>query len=109
MGYFVDPLVMVLFGVVAFRERPRPLQWSAIGAVGVLVLVVAYGQVPWVALTLAGTFRTYALVEKRLGVGAIGAMTVETAVLFVPTVIYCVALQSTARRRSGTSHRCTPR
>ncbi|HEY6739552.1 MAG TPA: EamA family transporter RarD, partial [Actinopolymorphaceae bacterium] len=62
MGYFVNPLVMVLFGVVVFRERPRPLQWSAlgIGAVGVLVRVVAYGQVPWVALTLAGTFGTYA-------------------------------------------------
>jgi chloramphenicol-sensitive protein RarD len=95
MGYFINPLVMVLLGVLAFRERPRPLQWAAVGVgvTGVLVLVVGTGRPPWIALCLAASFGAYALIKKALGVGAVVGMTIETVILFLPALAYCLVLQ----------------
>lgn len=95
LGDFIAPLVMVVLGVQAFRERPSTPQWTAVGfgAAGVAVLVLAFGQVPWVALTLAGTFGLYGLVKKWARVGAIEGMTIETGLLFVPALAVVVATQ----------------
>ncbi|MDK1359846.1 EamA family transporter RarD [Arthrobacter sp. zg-Y1219] len=85
LGYFINPLVSVLLGVIVLKEKLRPLQWVAMGVgfVAVLVLGLAYGTVPWIALILAFSFGTYGLVKKGVGgrVDAISSLTIETAVL----------------------------
>lgn len=69
LGYFINPLAVALLGVIVLRERLRPGQWVALGfgAVAVVVLIVGYGQVPWIALALALSFGTYSLVKKLAG------------------------------------------
>jgi chloramphenicol-sensitive protein RarD len=95
LGYFVNPLVTVLAGVLVLGERLRPLQWVAValGTVAVVVLTVGYGQLPWIALTLAFSFGAYGLIKKYVGVGAVESLTVETAVLFTPALAYVVVLE----------------
>jgi len=93
-GYFINPLVTVLFGVFLLRERLRRLQWAAvgIGGVAVVVLAVGYGKLPWIALVLAFSFGTYGLLKKLAAVPAAESMAVETALQFVPAVGYLVWL-----------------
>jgi chloramphenicol-sensitive protein RarD len=83
IGYFVNPLVNVLLGVVFLRERLLPWQMVSIGlaAVGVLILVVVAGQTPWIALTLAVTFALYGLMRKIMPVDGMVSLTVETLIL----------------------------
>ncbi len=81
LGYFINPLVTALLGVIVLRERLRKLQWVALGlgALAVVVLVVAYGQFPYIALGLAFSFGFYGLVKKMLGsMGALQGLTLET-------------------------------
>jgi chloramphenicol-sensitive protein RarD len=83
LGYYVNPLVSVLLGVVFLRERLRRLQTAAIAlaAVGVGVLVLDRGELPWLPLTLAFSFGLYGLVRKRAGVDPVGGLLAETALL----------------------------
>ncbi|MHA7188958.1 EamA family transporter RarD [Arthrobacter sp. MDT2-16] len=85
LGYFINPIVSVLLGVIVLRERLRPLQWIAIGmgVLAVVVLAVGYGSVPWIALTLAFSFGLYGFVKKKVGsrVDAVSSLSIETAVL----------------------------
>jgi chloramphenicol-sensitive protein RarD len=85
LGYFTNPIVTVLLGVLVLRERLRPLQWVSVGisAIAVLVLAINYGAFPWIALLLAFTFGLYGLVKKRAGnrVDAVAGLTIETALL----------------------------
>lgn len=85
LGYFINPIVTVLLGVIVLRERLRVLQWVAVGvsAIAVVVLTLGYGQVPWVALILAASFGCYGLVKKQVGptVDAVSGLTIETAFL----------------------------
>ena len=83
LGYFINPLVIVLMGVFVLGERLRPLQWAALGVAGVAVVVLttAYGRPPWIAITLALSFACYGLAQKKASVGAVESLSVETAVL----------------------------
>jgi chloramphenicol-sensitive protein RarD len=85
LGYFVNPLLTVLLGVLVLRERLRRLQWFAvgIGVVAVTVLTVDYGRLPYIALILAASFGTYGLLKKKVGVtvGALAGLTSETMLL----------------------------
>lgn len=96
LGYFINPLVSVLLGVLLLRERMRPLQWAAFGIafVAVAVLTVAYGALPWVSLVLAFSFGAYGLCKKVAGVDSIPSMTVETGLTFPFAVAYLVFLQA---------------
>ena len=89
LGYFINPLVSVLLGVVVFSERLRPLQWTAVGiaAVAVGVLTVDYGRPPWIALALAATFGLYGVMKKLVRVEAAPGLFVETAIVAVPAVV----------------------
>lgn len=82
LGYFINPIVTVLLGVLVLRERMRVTQWVAIGiaALAVLVIIIGYGNVPWIALTLAASFGIYGLVKKQIGpsVDAISGLTLES-------------------------------
>ncbi|WP_260980081.1 EamA family transporter RarD [Agrococcus jejuensis] len=83
LGYFLNPIVSVLLAVVVLHERLRPAQWVAVGISGlaVVVLVVAYGEFPWIAIALAAAFGVYGLLKKQVGVkvDAITGFTLETA------------------------------
>ena len=85
LGYFINPIVSVLIGVLLLRERLRPLQWAAvaIAAVAVVTLIAFHGSFPWIALTLACSFGIYGYVKNRTGgrVDAISGLSIETAVL----------------------------
>jgi chloramphenicol-sensitive protein RarD len=85
LGYFINPLVSVLLGVLVLKEKLRPLQWAAvaIGFIAVGVLTYSYGKLPWIALTLAFSFGLYGFVKKRVGpkVDAATSLSVETMVL----------------------------
>jgi chloramphenicol-sensitive protein RarD len=90
LGYFITPLVVILLGVGVLRERLRPLQWGAvaIGAVAVGVLTVDYGRLPWIALTLAGSFSLYGLVKKQVGLPPADGLLLESGVLALPALIF---------------------
>ncbi|WP_436758590.1 EamA family transporter RarD [Streptosporangium sp. V21-05] len=94
LGYFINPLVSVLFGVLLLKERLRRWQWVAVGlgAAAVVILTVDYGRLPWIALVLAVSFGTYGLVKKIAGVGSVESMTVETLVLLLPALGYLLYL-----------------
>ena len=99
LGYFINPLVTVLAGVLVLGERLRPAQWAAVGvgAVAVLVLTAGYGRLPWIALTLAFSFGTYGLIKKYVAAGAVESLAVETAVLLVPALGYLMLLEASGR------------
>jgi chloramphenicol-sensitive protein RarD len=103
LGYFINPLVSVLLGVVVFSERLRPLQWTAVAlaAVAVVVLTVDYGRPPWIALTLAATFGAYGLLKKLVRVEAAPGLFVETLVTLVPALVVLGVLYGTGRGTAG--------
>ncbi len=88
LGYYINPLIIIAFGVILLKEKMRPLQWAAvsIATIGVIVLTVDYGRLPWVALALALSWGTYGLVKKQLGLGALEGLAIETMIAFIP---YC--------------------
>jgi len=90
LGYFINPLLSVLLGVLLLRERLRPLQWIAVGlaAVGVGYLTVVHGRLPWIALGLAFTFGFYGLVKKIAPLSPLNGLTLETGILFIPAVFF---------------------
>jgi chloramphenicol-sensitive protein RarD len=96
LGYFINPLVSVLLGVVVFAERLRPLQWAAVAvaAVSVVVLTVDYGRPPWIALSLALTFGLYGAMKKVVKVEAAPGLFVETALVAVPAAVVLGALHA---------------
>ena len=103
LGYFINPLVTVLMGVVVLGERLRRLQWVAMGIalVAVIVLAVDYGRPPWIALLLAFSFGTYGLLKKQAGVGAVESITVETVVLTPAALAYVLWLVATGQSDFG--------
>ena len=106
LGYFTNPIVTVLLGVLVLRERLRPLQWTALGlsAVAVLVLAVNYGQFPWIALALAFSFGLYGFIKKQVGarVDAISGLTIETAWLAPIAAVVLIVLSLNGELVLGT-------
>jgi chloramphenicol-sensitive protein RarD len=103
LGYFINPLVTVLLGVVVLRERLRPTQWAAIGvgAVAVGVLAMDYGQVPVLALVLAVSFGLYGLIKKRLSVPATDGLLLESGVLALPALAFLLLLGARSESTFG--------
>ncbi len=99
LGYFINPLVTVLMGVLILGERLRRLQWVAMGIafVAVVVLTFDYGRPPWVALVLAFSFGTYGLAKKQAAVDAVESITLETLVLAPIALAYVAWLMSTGQ------------
>ncbi|MDQ4054227.1 MAG: EamA family transporter RarD [Actinomycetota bacterium] len=109
LGYFINPLVTVLMGVVLLKERLRPLQWVAmgVGLVAVSVLTWDYGRLPYVALVLAFSFGTYGLAKKTADVGAVQSLAFETAVIAPFAAAYLLWLGATGAAEfgaNGTGH-----
>jgi chloramphenicol-sensitive protein RarD len=97
LGYFINPLLSVLMGVIFLRERLRLAQWVpvAIAAIGVGYLTFVYGRLPWIALSLAFSFGFYGLVKKLAPLGSLYGLTLETAVTFPFALVYLLFVQQT--------------
>lgn len=106
LGYFVNPIVTVLLGVLVLGERLRPAQWTALGAaaVAVVVLTVENGSPPWIALVLAFSFGTYGLLKKTAGVGAVEGLAIETAVLLPVAAAYVLLIGGGTFGNEGVGH-----
>ena len=90
LGYYINPLLSVLLGVIFLRERLRPLQWIPVGiaAIGVGYLTFVYGRLPWIALSLAFSFGFYGFVKKLSPLGSLYGLTLETGIVFPIALIY---------------------
>jgi chloramphenicol-sensitive protein RarD len=88
LGYFINPLVSVLLGVIFFGEKLRSAQWVALGlaTVGVLYLTFSYGGLVWISLVLAFSFGFYGMIKKIAPLGSLQGLTLETATLFLPAL-----------------------
>jgi len=88
MGYFINPLVSVLFGVLFLRERLTRMQWAsvALASAGVLWLTLQYGHPPWIAMGLALSFALYGLIRKLAAVDSVAGLGVESVYLFLPAL-----------------------
>lgn len=95
LGYFINPLINVLFGFLFFGERLRPGQLAAVAvaACGVLYLTISYGSLPWIALTLAFSFGIYGVLKKKAPLNSLEGFSLETALLFLPAVGYLLYLE----------------
>jgi chloramphenicol-sensitive protein RarD len=92
LGYYINPLVMIGFGIIILKEKMRALQWSAVGIAtfGVLVLTIDYGRLPWIALTLAISWGSYGFIKKQLGLGALEGLAIETLIASLPYLLYLI-------------------
>ena len=99
LGYFINPITTVLLGVFVLKERIRRLQWVAVGiaAAAVVVIVLAYGHIPWIALTLTASFGLYGLIKKKIGpaVDAVSGLTLESFWLIPIAVVQLVIVATT--------------
>lgn len=88
LGYFINPLVSVLLGVVVLKERLHRLQWLAVGCAGLGVawLTIDAGTPPWIALGLACSFGLYGLLRKLISVDPVAGLGVESLYLFLPAI-----------------------
>ncbi len=105
LGYFVNPLVTVLLGVVLLGERLRRTQWWAVGLGGaaVVVLTAAYGRVPWVALVLAFSFASYGFLKKQIPLTAPQSLAAETAILTPLALVVLTVLEINGTAMFGQS------
>lgn len=103
LGYYINPLVIIAFGVFLLKEKMRPGQWMAvaIASIGVFVLTYNYGRLPWIALALALSWGSYGVIKKKLGLGALEGLTIETLLAFLPYSIYLFMLEGDGTGQFG--------
>jgi chloramphenicol-sensitive protein RarD len=103
LGYFINPLVNVLLGAIFLHERLTRLQFISVllATAGVLNLSLGYGQFPWVALVLAGSFGIYGLLRKLSGTASIPGMFIETTMLMPIALVYLIFLASAGTLQFG--------
>ena len=100
LGYFINPIFTVLIAVIYLREKLNRIQWVAIGisVIAVTVLTIDYGHLPWIALTLAGSFGIYGLAKNKLGgkVSALNSYTLESGALIPVAIVQAAIVTSMA-------------
>ncbi|WP_428441519.1 EamA family transporter RarD [Photobacterium sagamiensis] len=94
LGYFINPLLNVILGMLFLGERLRSLQWVAVAlaACGVAVQLIQFGSLPWIALALAGSFGCYGLLRKKINLDAQTGLFLETCVLLPLAAIYILLI-----------------
>ncbi len=97
LGYFINPLISVILGVVILKEKLRPLQKIPVimAAIGVTYLTIQHGSLPWIAIVLAITFGTYGLLKKIAPLKSTQGLTLETAGVFIPAFGYLLFCEFT--------------
>jgi chloramphenicol-sensitive protein RarD len=98
LGYYINPLVNVLLGMVFLKERLRRPQALAVmlACAAVIFRTVSHGELPWIALTLGLTFGLYGLIRKVAPVSSLVGLTIETLLLTIPGIVYLVFLEAQA-------------
>ena len=94
IGYYINPLITILLGLIIFRERMTPLQWTAVGlcTAGVVSFTAGYGQFPCISIFLASTFGVYGAIKKKAGYPAIPAIAFENTLMVGPAVVFAIWL-----------------
>lgn len=96
LGYYINPLFNVFLGRLFLQERLRPLQKTAVALAftGVAILIISFGQVPWIALSLAVTFGIYGLLRKKVAVDSLPGLLLETMMMLPFALVYWVGFSS---------------
>jgi chloramphenicol-sensitive protein RarD len=99
LGYYINPLVSVVFGLLVLKEKMNVWQYAAffLALAAVINLGWHFGSIPWISLSLAVTFALYGLIKKMVGAGAITGLTLETMVTVIPALIYILYMQQTGQ------------
>ena len=94
LGYYINPLIIIAFGVLLLKEKMRKWQWVSVGvaSVGVIILTIDYGRPPWIALALATSWGSYGLIKKQLGLEALQGLAIETFLSILPYGAYLIWL-----------------
>lgn len=97
MGYYINPLVVVLLGVTVFREKLGRWQLAALllATAGVLIITLQYGRIPWIALLLAGTFASYGLIKKIIRLDPVSGLVLETFIVMPVALLFIINLERT--------------
>lgn len=105
LGYYITPLMSVTFGVIILKEKITKAQRVAItlAAVGVAILTIGYGELPWIALALAVSWGGYSLIKKQLKLGALESLSIETMIALIPSTGYIIFLAREGSAEFGTS------
>lgn len=103
MGYYINPLFAVFLGMTVFKERFNIMQCVALvlASLGVIIMTIQYGQIPWIALTLAITFGFYGLLKKLTNVDSITGLCLETAFLMPLALGFLIYKQGTGTGALG--------
>ena len=103
LGYYITPLINIAFGVIIFREHLRRYQWIAVvlAGMGVLALTIQYGNIPWIALVIATSWGSYTLLKKRLNIGALEGLSIETVITLPVFLIYMIRIEHEGRAQFG--------
>jgi chloramphenicol-sensitive protein RarD len=109
LGYYINPLIVIASGTIIYHEKLRKLQiYSiAVATIGVIVLTIDNGRLPWIALTLAFSWGFYGVVKKHLQLGSLESLTIETLIAFLPYFIYLVWLGLHSKGHFGTHPKVT--
>ena len=109
LGYYINPIVVIATGVLILKEKLRPLQWVSVGVatLGVAVLTLDYGRLPWIALGLAFSWGGYGLVKKQLGLGALDGLSIETLISSGAYLAYLIWLGNQGEGQFGVSWKIT--
>lgn len=109
MGYYINPLVVVLLGMTVFRERLGRWQLTALllATAGVLLITLQYGRIPWIALLLAGTFASYGLIKKIIRLDPVSGLVLETFIIMPIALLYIFGLERSGTGALGTMPLCT--
>ncbi len=101
LGYYINPLIIIAFGVFLLKEKMRRLQWVSVGiaAIGVAVLTIDYGRPPWIAIALALSWGSYGVIKKQLAIPALQGLSIETLITLPFYGGYLIVLA-----RQGDSH-----
>lgn len=96
LGYYINPLINVFLGRLFFQEKLRRLQQVAVGLafIGVAILILSYGQVPWIALALAVSFSVYGLLRKKVAVDSLPGLLLETLMMLPFALFYWLSFSS---------------
>ncbi len=97
LGYYINPTITVIFGVIFFKEKLSKAQLSAVivAFIGVLIMTINYGQIPWIALLIAITFATYSALKKKITLEATRGLAIETLFILPIALGYYIYIWST--------------
>lgn len=103
LGYYINPLIIIGLGVFLLHEKLRKTQWVAVGlgAIGVTILTIDYGRLPWIAISLAVSWGLYGFIKKKLNLGALEGLTIETLLSLIPYGFYLLYLGNNGTGQFG--------